>query len=135
MHSRRYQYILHEYPLSCLDKDLYMSEFLQVAIETIYVAIQTIVYTLLLYSMIGFQWTISKFLLFYYFIFTSFIYFTLFGMMFIALTPGLQVGAIVSSFFHSLWNLFSGFLLSRMVSQHSPMHSFSRFYPPKKMLV
>ncbi|KAH6796479.1 pleiotropic drug resistance 6 [Perilla frutescens var. hirtella] len=88
--------------------------FAQVAIETIYVAIQTIIYTLLLYSMIGFDWTVSKFFMFYYFIFTSFIYFTLFGMMFIALTPGLQVGAIVSSFFHSLWNLFSGFLLSRM---------------------
>ncbi|XP_047967784.1 ABC transporter G family member 39-like [Salvia hispanica] len=87
--------------------------FAQVAIETVYVAIQTIAYTLLIYSMIGFQWTIAKFLLFYYFIFTSFLYFTLFGMMFIALTPGLQVGAIVSSFFHSLWNLFSGFLLAR----------------------
>ena len=90
--------------------------FAQVAIETVYVAIQTIAYTLLIYSMIGFQWTIAKFLLFYYFIFTSFLYFTLFGMMFIALTPGLQVGAIVSSFFHSLWNLFSGFLLARTVS-------------------
>nr|QVT92349.1 ABC transporter [Salvia miltiorrhiza] len=106
--------------------------FAQVAIETIYVAIQTIIYTLLLYSMIGFQWTISKFLLFYYFIFTSFIYFTLFGMMFIALTPGLQVGAIVSSFFHSLWNLFSGFLLSRMVSQRFTNAFIFKILSPQK---
>ncbi|KAL8476449.1 hypothetical protein ACS0TY_028931 [Phlomoides rotata] len=34
--------------------------FAQVAIETIYVAIQSLVYTLLLYSMIGF-WTPAKF--------------------------------------------------------------------------
>ena len=44
--------------------------FFQVAIETIYVVVQTIVYTLLLYS-IGYKWTTVKFLYFYYFIFMS----------------------------------------------------------------
>ncbi|KAG8374150.1 hypothetical protein BUALT_Bualt11G0100900 [Buddleja alternifolia] len=87
--------------------------FAQVAIETIYVAVQTLIYTLLLYSMIGFEWTIVKFFWFYFFIFTSFVYFTLYGMMFIALTPNLQIGAILSGFFLSFWNLFSGFLIPR----------------------
>ncbi|KAI3447489.1 hypothetical protein Pfo_004154 [Paulownia fortunei] len=87
--------------------------FAQVAIETIYVAVQTVIYTLLLYSMIGFEWSVGKFFWFYYFIFTCFVYFTLYGMMLIALTPGLQVGAIVASFFLSFWNLFSGFLIPR----------------------
>ncbi|CAN4126457.1 unnamed protein product [Withania somnifera] len=40
--------------------------FAQVAIETIYVAIQTFVYSLILYAMIGFQWTAGKFFLFYF---------------------------------------------------------------------
>lgn len=85
----------------------------QVAIEMIYVAIQTVIYAILLYSMIGFEWNVGKFFWFYYFIFMCFVYFTLYGMMLIALTPGLQIAAIVASFFVSFWNLFSGFLLPR----------------------
>ncbi|KAL1822524.1 hypothetical protein ACET3Z_009302 [Daucus carota] len=87
--------------------------FAQVAIETIYVAIQTGTYTLILYSMIGFEWTATKFFLFYYFIFMSFLYFTMYGMMVVALTPSHQIAAVVMSFFLSFWNLFSGFLIPR----------------------
>lgn len=87
--------------------------FAQVAIETIYVAIQTLVYTLLLYSMIGFEWKAGKFLWFYYYILMCFVYFTMYGMMVVALTPGHQIAAIVMSFFLSFWNLFSGFLIPR----------------------
>ncbi|KAL3518498.1 hypothetical protein ACH5RR_021087 [Cinchona calisaya] len=87
--------------------------FAQVAIETIYVAIQTILYTLLLYSMIGFEWTGQKFFYFYYFIFMCYTYFSMYGMMVVALTPGHQIAAIVMSFFLSFWNLFSGFLIPR----------------------
>ncbi|KAI3461317.1 hypothetical protein Pfo_017980 [Paulownia fortunei] len=87
--------------------------FAQVAIETIYTAIQTFVYSLLLYSMIGFQWTGEKFFYFYYFIFMCFTYFSMYGMMVVALTPGYQIAAIVMSFFLSFWNLFSGFLVPR----------------------
>ncbi|KAK6138442.1 hypothetical protein DH2020_027817 [Rehmannia glutinosa] len=84
-----------------------------VAIETIYVAIQTFVYSLLLYSMIGYEWTGAKFFYFYYFIFMCFTYFSMYGMMVVALTPGYQIAAIVMSFFLSFWNLFSGFLIPR----------------------
>ncbi|KAK6144258.1 hypothetical protein DH2020_021078 [Rehmannia glutinosa] len=87
--------------------------FAQVAIETIYVAIQTFVYSLLLYSMIGYEWTGAKFFYFYYFIFMCFTYFSMYGMMVVALTPGYQIAAIVMSFFLSFWNLFSGFLIPR----------------------
>ncbi|XVE91141.1 hypothetical protein DITRI_Ditri20bG0130700 [Diplodiscus trichospermus] len=87
--------------------------FAQVAIETIYTAIQTLIYALLLYSMIGYEWKAGKFLWFYYYITTSYVYFTLYGMMTVALTPGQQVAAIVMSFFLSFWNLFSGFLIAR----------------------
>ncbi|KDP42709.1 hypothetical protein JCGZ_23649 [Jatropha curcas] len=87
--------------------------FAQVAIEAIYVTVQSICYTLVLYSMIGFEWDTGKFLWFLYFIITSFIYFTLYGMMLVALTPGHQIAAIVMSFFLSFWNLFSGFLVPR----------------------
>ncbi|KAK6942636.1 ABC-2 type transporter [Dillenia turbinata] len=84
-----------------------------VAIETVYVTVQTLAYTLLLYSMIGFEWTAAKFFYFYYFILMCFIYFTMYGMMVVALTPGHQIAAIVMSFFLSFWNLFSGFLIPK----------------------
>lgn len=90
--------------------------FAQVAIETIYVAIQTFIYSLLLYSMIGFHWTPEKFFWFYFFVFMCFVYFTSYGMMLVALTPNYQIAAIVMSFFLSFWNLFSGFLIPRTVS-------------------
>lgn len=85
----------------------------QVAIEIIYVAIQTFVYSLILYSMIGFHWRVDKFLWFYYYVLMCFIYFTLYGMMLVALTPGYQIAAICMSFFLSFWNLFSGFMIPR----------------------
>lgn len=96
-------------------EDLLNLLLLQVAIETIYVAIQTFIYTMILYSMIGFEWKIAKFLWFYYYILMCFIYYTMYGMMVVALTPGHQIAAIVMSFFLSFWNLFSGFLIPRPV--------------------
>ena len=95
---------------------------MQVAIETIYNAIQTLVYTLLLYSMIGFEWKATKFLWFYYYIFTCFVYFTLYGMMVVALMQGHQIAAICMSFFLSFWNLFSGFLIPRPISYSNSIY-------------
>ncbi|KAI8026783.1 ABC transporter G family member 34 [Camellia lanceoleosa] len=81
--------------------------------ETIYVAIQTLVYAVILYVMIGFPWHVEKFVSFYYYIAMCFIYLTLYGMMVVALTPNIQIASIAMSFFLSFWNLFSGFLLPR----------------------
>lgn len=85
----------------------------QVGIEIIYVAIQSLAYSTILYWMIGLQPQAEKFLWFYYFIFMSFLYFTLYGMMTVALTPNHQIAAIIMSFFINFWNLFSGFLIPR----------------------
>ncbi|KAB2614763.1 pleiotropic drug resistance protein 2-like [Pyrus ussuriensis x Pyrus communis] len=85
--------------------------FVQVAIEAIYVAIQTFVYSCLLFFMIGYNFKVEKFLYFYYFIFLCFTYFSMFGMMVVALTPGHQIAAIVMSFLLSFRTLFSGFLI------------------------
>lgn len=90
---------------------------LQVAIEVVYVAIQTFIYSLLLYSMIGFQWEAGKFFWFYFYVCMCFVYFTLYGMMLVALTPNYQIAAITMSFFLNFWNLFSGFLIPRTVSR------------------
>ncbi|KAJ0490400.1 putative ABC-type sulfate transporter [Helianthus annuus] len=85
----------------------------QVTIESIYIAIQTTIYAFILYPMFGFEWTAAKFWSFYYYLFTSFIYFTLFGMMTMALTPAPELSAVLIYFFSCIWNLFSGFLVPR----------------------
>ncbi|XP_027367782.1 pleiotropic drug resistance protein 2-like isoform X3 [Abrus precatorius] len=85
----------------------------QVAIECIYVAIQSLTFTLILYSMMGFPWQADKFLWFYYFMFMSFVTFTLYGMMTMALTPNPQIAAIIMSFFLVFWNIFSGFIIPK----------------------
>ncbi|KAK0583709.1 hypothetical protein LWI29_001829 [Acer saccharum] len=88
--------------------------FAQVAIEVIYVTIQTVIYSLILYSMIGFEWHVGKFFWFFYFILMCFIYFTMYGMSLVALTPNVQIAAIVMMFFLSFWNLFAGFMIPRL---------------------
>ncbi|XP_016899743.1 ABC transporter G family member 34-like isoform X5 [Cucumis melo] len=87
--------------------------FAQVAIETIYVFVQSIIYCLIIYSMIGFEWKLGKFLLFCYLVFMCFTYFALYGMMVVALTPNYHIAAIVMAFFLGFWNLFTGFLIPR----------------------
>ncbi|XP_028756830.1 pleiotropic drug resistance protein 2 isoform X1 [Neltuma alba] len=85
----------------------------QVAIEMVYTVFQSIVYGLIIYAMIGFKWEAGKFFYFYYFVFMCLTYFSLFGMMVVALTPGLQIAAILMSFLFNFWNLFSGFMIPR----------------------
>lgn len=106
------------YKGSCQHNETNSNKFgvLQVLIEILYVSFQTMVYTLIVYSMIRFEWTVGKFFMFYYFMVMCYIYYTMFGMMLVALTPNLQVAAISMSFFMSFWNLFSGFLIPRTVS-------------------
>ncbi|GFY93424.1 pleiotropic drug resistance 6 [Actinidia rufa] len=87
--------------------------FAQVAIEMIYVTIQTLVYSILLYTMIGYEWKIGKVLWFYYYILMCFIYFAMYGMMLVALTPNVQIAGVLMAFFLSFWCLFSGFLIPR----------------------
>lgn len=91
---------------------------LQVSIEMVYILVQGLLYSLLLFSMIGFSWQAATFFWFFFFIFMSFAYFVLHGMMIVALTPDHQVASILSSFFYTFWNLFSGFLIPRPVCDH-----------------
>jgi hypothetical protein len=71
-------------------------------VEVIYNIIQGILYTVLIYTMIGYDWKADKFFYFLFFITASFNYFTLFGMMLVACTPSA---------------LLAGFLIVRPVSK------------------
>ncbi|CAI9772324.1 unnamed protein product [Fraxinus pennsylvanica] len=87
--------------------------FAQVLIEVPYVFVQTLVYGLIVYAMMGLDWTAEKFFWFLFFFFFSLMYFVLYGMMTVAVTPNHNIAAIISSFFYAIWNLFSGFIIPR----------------------
>ncbi|OMO80632.1 hypothetical protein COLO4_24018 [Corchorus olitorius] len=93
--------------------------FGQVAIELPYIFVQTVIYGVIVYSMIGFEWDIAKFFWFIFFMYFTFLYFTFYGMMCVAVTPNHNIAAIVSSAFFAIWNLFSGFIVPRPASSGS----------------
>ncbi|XP_059456290.1 ABC transporter G family member 35-like [Corylus avellana] len=85
----------------------------QVIVEIPYVFAQTIYYTLPVYAMVCFEWTVAKFFWFFFISFFSFLYFTYYGMMTVSVTPNHQVASIFAAAFYSLFNLFSGFFIPR----------------------
>ncbi|GMI86113.1 pleiotropic drug resistance 12, ATP-binding cassette G40, PLEIOTROPIC DRUG RESISTANCE 12 [Hibiscus trionum] len=89
----------------------------QVLIELPYIFVQAAAYGLIVYSMIGFEWTAAKFFWYLFFMYFTFLYFTYYGMMAVAVTPNYHIAAIVSAAFYGIWNLFSGFIVPR------PVHS------------
>lgn len=84
-------------------------------IEVPYIFAQALVYGLIVYAMIGFEWTVAKFLWYLFFMFFTLLYFTFYGMMSVAVTPNHHIASIVAAAFYSIWNLFSGFLIPRPV--------------------
>ncbi|MBA0728953.1 hypothetical protein Golax_022507 [Gossypium laxum] len=85
----------------------------QVLIEIPYIFVQACVYGLIVYAMIGFEWTVAKFFWYLFFMFFTLLYFTFYGMMAVAVTPNHYIAAIVSAAFYGIWNLFSGFIIPR----------------------
>ncbi|KAJ7962917.1 Pleiotropic drug resistance protein 1 [Quillaja saponaria] len=87
--------------------------FGQVAIELPYIFVQAGVYGLIVYAMIGFEWTAAKFFWYLFFMYFTLLYFTFYGMMAVAATPNHHIAAVVSSAFYGIWNIFSGFIIPR----------------------
>ena len=89
---------------------------MQVVIELPYIFVQTIIYGVIVYAMVGFDWTAAKFFWYLFFMYFTLLYFTFYGMMAVAVTPNHNIAAIVSSAFYLIWNLFSGFIIPKSVS-------------------
>ncbi|XP_027926159.1 pleiotropic drug resistance protein 1-like [Vigna unguiculata] len=85
--------------------------FAQVVIEIPYTFVQAVTYGIIVYAMIGFEWTASKFFWYLFFMYFTFLYFTFYGMMTVAVTPNQHIASIVATSFYGLWNLFSGFVV------------------------
>ncbi|XP_010254256.1 PREDICTED: pleiotropic drug resistance protein 1-like [Nelumbo nucifera] len=87
--------------------------YAQVMIELPHIFVQASVYGVIVYAMIGFEWTAAKFFWHIFFMYFTLLYFTFYGMMAVAVTPNHNIAAIVSSAFYLIWNLFSGFIVPR----------------------
>ncbi|XVE63543.1 hypothetical protein DITRI_Ditri07aG0028400 [Diplodiscus trichospermus] len=87
--------------------------FGQLVIELPYTLIQSMIYGVIVYAMIGFDWTPRKFFWFLYFMYFTLLYYTFYGMMAVAVSPNSNIAAIVSTFFYRIWNIFSGFIIPR----------------------
>ncbi|KAJ9153602.1 hypothetical protein P3X46_027028 [Hevea brasiliensis] len=85
--------------------------FAQVAIEIPYIFVQAAVYGVIIYTMIGFEWTASKFFWYLFFTFFSFLHFTFYGMMAMALSPNQHFASTINVAVYGMWNLFSGFMI------------------------
>ncbi|KAJ6373080.1 hypothetical protein OIU76_027421 [Salix suchowensis] len=84
-----------------------------VMIEIPHILVQTLIYGVIVYTMVGFEWTVTKFFWYIFFMYFTLLYMTFYGMMTVAVTPNHNVAAIVSSAFYAIWNLFSGFVVPR----------------------
>ncbi|KAF0905322.1 hypothetical protein E2562_003919 [Oryza meyeriana var. granulata] len=82
-------------------------------VEFCYSAVQGVLYTVLIYSMVGYEWKVDKFFYFVFFMVGAFAYFTLFSMMLIACTPSEMLASVLVSFVLSFWNNFAGFIITR----------------------
>ncbi|KAL8091918.1 pleiotropic drug resistance protein 1-like [Apium graveolens] len=85
----------------------------QVLVEIPYIFFQSVVYGAIVYSMIGFEWNAEKFFWYLYFMFTTLLYYTFYGMMTVGVTPNPSVASIIASSFYGIWNLFSGFIVPK----------------------
>ncbi|CAJ1951217.1 unnamed protein product [Sphenostylis stenocarpa] len=85
----------------------------QVLIELPYIFVQATSYSVIVYSMMGFEWTLEKFFWYLFFMYFTLCYFTFYGMMAVAVTPNHHVASVVASAFYGIWNLFSGFVIAR----------------------
>ncbi|KAK2371474.1 pleiotropic drug resistance protein [Trifolium repens] len=87
--------------------------FSQILVELPYVFAQAVTYGVIVYAMIGFDWTAEKFFWYLFFMYFTLLYFTFYGMMAVAVTPNHHVASIVAAAFYAIWNLFSGFVVPR----------------------
>ncbi|XBI35443.1 hypothetical protein VPH35_121123 [Triticum aestivum] len=85
----------------------------QVAAEIPYIVIQPLIFSAIVYPMVGFQMTFEKFIWFVMYMILSFMDYTLYGMMAVALTPSPEIAAGLSFLIFMIWNFFSGFIITR----------------------
>jgi len=80
-------------------------------IEIPYLFLQTAIYVIITYPMIGFYGSAYKIFWYFYSMFSNMLIFNYLGMLLVSLTPNIMIASILASPFIALFNLFSGFVI------------------------
>ncbi|KAM3693822.1 hypothetical protein ACJW31_07G013300 [Castanea mollissima] len=83
----------------------------QVIVEVPYLFIETIIFVMIIYPMIGYYGSTYKVSWYFYVTFCSLLYYNYLGMLLVSFTPNYMVATILSSGFYTTFNLFAGFLI------------------------
>lgn len=100
--------------------------FMQVAAEIPYMVIQPLIFSAIVYPMVGFQLAVKKFFLFVLYMILIFMDYTLYGMMAVALTPTAEIATGLSLTIFVVWNFFSGFIVTVKVIASLEYQIFDR---------
>ncbi|XP_027919830.1 pleiotropic drug resistance protein 3-like isoform X1 [Vigna unguiculata] len=87
--------------------------FAQVLIEIPYIVIQVVLYVIITYPMLGYDWSAYKVFWSLYSMFCNLLYFNYLGMLLVSLTPNVQLASIVASSSYTMVNLFCGYFVPR----------------------
>ncbi|KAK3001843.1 hypothetical protein RJ639_020587 [Escallonia herrerae] len=85
----------------------------QVIIEVPYLFVQTLIFVIITYPMIGYQWSTLKVLWYFYNMLCTLMYCTYLGMMLASATPTLPLAASLQTTFYTFFNMFAGFIIPR----------------------
>ena len=91
---------------------------LQVTVEIPYLLIQALAYVIISYPMIGYYGSAYKVFWNFYVMFCTMMFYNYLGMLLVSLTPNFMIASILSTVFYTLFNLFSGFLITGPVSHY-----------------
>ncbi|XWS57389.1 hypothetical protein CRYUN_Cryun09bG0170100 [Craigia yunnanensis] len=83
----------------------------QMTVEIPYLFIQSVMFVIITYPMIGYYGSAYKVFWYFYAMFCTMLYFNYLGMSLVSLTPNFILASILSSVFYTLFNLFAGFLI------------------------
>ncbi|KAF3454731.1 hypothetical protein FNV43_RR05179 [Rhamnella rubrinervis] len=89
----------------------------QVIVEVPYLFVQAVVFVSITYPMIGYYVSVFKVSWYFYAMFCSLLYFNYMGMLLLSLTPDFVAAGILASPIYIMFNLFSGFIIPRPVTQ------------------
>ncbi|KAG5229491.1 pleiotropic drug resistance protein [Salix suchowensis] len=87
--------------------------FAQVLVEVPYLFVQSVIYVIIAYPMIGYSLSAGKIFWSFYSMFCTLLFFNYQGMLLVSLTPNIQVAAILASFSYTMLNFFSGFVVPK----------------------
>ncbi|GFR39612.1 hypothetical protein Agub_g74 [Astrephomene gubernaculifera] len=101
--------------------------------ELPFLFVQSVLYVVILYGMIQFEFTGTKILWFWLYMWLDLMYFTYMGMGVMNATPNLPAATASGSFFILLWMLFCGFLIYR--KNIKPWYIWAYYFNPMTFII